>query len=828
MRTQVADEEELGLTPGTVLFKQWLLVRELGRGSFGAVFEARELNLDQIQAVKILYPSMVTREEHLLRFRREVLSMRSLTHAHIGRVYDYREDLDQDLALISMEMISGGTVRRLLEVARDQGRKVPLPLAWSILEQTLLALDEAHHQGVMHRDVAPGNVLLAGGSPEDLLTDPLANPGVKLVDFGIAGLLEEQTLPEGRPLGTVAYMAPEVVAKQDVTPAADIYGAGAVVYELVTGEPPLGRFELPSSLRPGVPMTLDQLLLKLLERRPRDRPSMEIALEVCAELARPGGVAKAVNGRSRTPTAALEVEPSPPPSRWEPVVRTLGWVAVLLLAASLGFFFRDFGGKGTGNPESTVSESTLSEPAASRSIEMADLSREATEAQPEHAVAAAGREAPPQAALHVSGTNGDAGSVVDSEPVAGTNGDSRPDARRRLARLEVRSVPPRAFIYLDGQFAGRSPLQRYVAAGNYKVEVMSAGCEASERPLVASAGADYSFDFELRCLDEILPRPASAGKTTTVPPVAPRPRDDEPQVLPETLPEPEVETPATSGGDPGAWRPFAGHGTTLVEGQLGVRFVYLSNGEFTMGSAFGEPGRSPEETRHPVTLTRAFWIGETEITQEQWRRLMGDNPSQYVECGDDCPVENVTWLQTLRFANALSQESGIEECYRFAECESVPEAGGECLRVAFVGLDCGGFRLPTEAEWEYAARAGTTGAFAGGNLARLAWFRGNAAACTHPVGRKAANPWGLRDVHGNVWEWVWDAWGALPEAPEIDPLGPAGVHDASRVFRGGSIECTPAGFGRSGCRSASRDKGPPDDPVENVGFRLVRTAELTQ
>ena len=285
VRTSIPSLADLDLRPGTVLLGQWKLVRELGKGGFGAVFEAEELHLGERQAVKVLDPAMVAKAELLARFRREVSLMRKLVHPRIVRVYDYREDLEQLVALISMELVGGGSVKQLLATARAQGGEIPIPLALEILGQTLEALAEAHGQGVIHRDVTPGNVLLAGGRPEQLLADPARNPQVKLVDFGIAGLVERSELSQkSRVLGTAAYVAPEVLDPAvEVSPAADVYGAGAMGYELLTGKLPLGRFTEPGQLRAGLPVPINAFVLALLEAEPTRRPH---AAESARELPR--------------------------------------------------------------------------------------------------------------------------------------------------------------------------------------------------------------------------------------------------------------------------------------------------------------------------------------------------------------------------------------------------------------------------------------------------------------------------------------------------------------------------------------------------------------
>jgi eukaryotic-like serine/threonine-protein kinase len=292
--SMVPREAQVRLEPGAVLMDQWRLVREIGRGGFGAVFEAEDLRLNQRLALKVLDPSLVGREEMLARFRREVSLSRSLAHPRIVRVYDYREAPEDELALLTMELIGGCNVREVNLLARKQGQKISLGLVQAILNQTLEALEAAHAAGVVHRDVTPGNVLLAGGSAEALLSGPVSDPKVKLVDFGIAGLLSRSELSEkSRVLGTAAYVAPEVLSPDaEVGPEADLYGVGAVVYEMLTGLMPVGRFPAVQEVRDEVSAGLNDLVLALLDVRPGARPKPREALEVLARFASGGTVEK--------------------------------------------------------------------------------------------------------------------------------------------------------------------------------------------------------------------------------------------------------------------------------------------------------------------------------------------------------------------------------------------------------------------------------------------------------------------------------------------------------------------------------------------------------
>ncbi|MFT5493325.1 MAG: sulfatase modifying factor 1 [Limisphaerales bacterium] len=229
-------------------------------------------------------------------------------------------------------------------------------------------------------------------------------------------------------------------------------------------------------------------------------------------------------------------------------------------------------------------------------------------------------------------------------------------------------------------------------------------------------------------------------------------------------------------------------------------------GSFLMGSPESEEGRYPEEEdpQHTVRLTHGFWLGETTCTQAQWESVMGENSSE--NKGDMLPVENVSWTMVQKFCESLNN--------RFKD--------GDLLDPEAV------FRLPSEAEWEYACRSegGKDSAFNDGSactvpdghdpaLDRLGWFRENSGKKTHPVAGKEPNERGLYDMHGNVWEWCLDGWREYEDKEQKDPLGSMEA-DARRVLRGGS-----AWDDARDCRSACRIQIDPGNRSRDGGFRLA-------
>ena len=266
----------------------------------------------------------------------------------------------------------------------------------------------------------------------------------------------------------------------------------------------------------------------------------------------------------------------------------------------------------------------------------------------------------------------------------------------------------------------------------------------------------------------------------------------------------------------------AGECRELPEG-----YVVISAGEFMMGSPLSEAGRGSDEgPQRTVRITGSFLLKATEVTQGEWKALMGSNPSHFSSCGDECPVEQVSWWDSLSYCNALSRSEGLSECY---------EVSGSTVTVKAPGGDpvsCEGYRLPTEAEWEYAYRAGSTTAFYNGgitrtvcgvdpNLDEIAWYCGNSGDTTHAVGAKQANGWGLYDMAGNVWEWAWDRYGDYDSRPDpdTDPLGPGS--GSNRVYRGGSWY-----YYALYCRAAYRGRNDPGNRNRNLGLRPARSASI--
>jgi len=231
---------------------------------------------------------------------------------------------------------------------------------------------------------------------------------------------------------------------------------------------------------------------------------------------------------------------------------------------------------------------------------------------------------------------------------------------------------------------------------------------------------------------------------------------------------------------------------------------WIPGGTFTMGSPTSESGRDDDESQHSVTLTKGFLLMEHEVTQGEWASVMGSNPSRFTACGAICPVEQVSWLDAVGFANALSKKEGLTPVYTVS---------GESVTANWRS---NGYRLPTEAEWEYAARGGQSYVYAGGSeLDSVGWASSNSGSTTHPGCRKTRNGYGLCDMSGNVWEWVWD-WKGSYGGSATDPAGPSA--GSNRVSRGWGWYSDP-----EYARVADRFFNAPSYRGNNLGLRLARS-----
>jgi len=223
------------------------------------------------------------------------------------------------------------------------------------------------------------------------------------------------------------------------------------------------------------------------------------------------------------------------------------------------------------------------------------------------------------------------------------------------------------------------------------------------------------------------------------------------------------------------------------QNNIGMKFKLISAGEFMMGSDKWDDSQPV----HKVKITEPFYMGVYPVTQREWKAVMGNNPSEFK--GDDLPVESVSWADCQRFIRKLnSRENGHE------------------------------YRLPTEAEWEHACRAGSEGRYCFGDdegrLSKYAWYRANSNKETHPVGKKRPNRFGLHNMHGSVWEWCedWVDRDYYERSPKVDPKGPKS--GSYRVIRGGNWSSV-----TGGCTSANRNYRSPDSRIYLLGFRLVRS-----
>jgi formylglycine-generating enzyme required for sulfatase activity len=235
-----------------------------------------------------------------------------------------------------------------------------------------------------------------------------------------------------------------------------------------------------------------------------------------------------------------------------------------------------------------------------------------------------------------------------------------------------------------------------------------------------------------------------------------------------------------------------------ITNSIGMKLVLIPKGTFMMGSPKSEEERQDDETQHEVTIGKDYYLGVYEVTQAQYEKVMGKNPSYFQGAivgneNADLPVDNVSW------------DDVVEFCKKLSDLPEEKKAGRM-------------YRLPTEAEWEYACRAGSKTAYSfddeEGLLPEYGWFSRNSSRRTHTVGLLEPNAWGLHDMHGNVWEWCSDWYEEYPKGAVSDPTGPKEGSD--RVIRGGSWD-----YEAAHCRSANRNGRDPSFRFDYYGFRVA-------
>jgi formylglycine-generating enzyme required for sulfatase activity len=885
-KTRLVDPNDLTVfTAGSLIANRYEVLRELGRGGMGAVYLVADEKLAREEmALKIISPALVNSPEIQRRFVQEVIASQKLFHENIIRVHHLDET--RGLQFFTMEFLPGKSLREVMVERFNQGKVFDLAEAVAVLSPVLSALTHAHSKNVIHRDLKPENIILDGD-----FSDP--DISVKVLDFGLARIMSPSRMTSSAvALGTAYYMSPEQLAgKGDVDHRTDLFAAGVIFYELLTGKIPTGRFKLPSQLNPELPKAIDDIVDQALASEPDERFQDSGGFqEAIAQLTHAETAAqikerqrreaeehqrreaeekerKAAEERERERQAAVEREKARKESearsrkeaeererrqaeereaarererrkreaeeqekqaraareeearrrqaeqeavaRQEAAARfrrrrnTLAVVISVALAVMLiGYLALDrretrvgTGPVSTGIAEAERPAARPSPPPSTPAPRVETPSRPATPVQP---------PTPARYSLTVRPTPSDAtvrilnitpryfpgislepddyhievsqeGYETHTQTVALKNADLvMPITLTRIAAgsIAVSGSPSGAEVFLDGRKVGSLPTTlRDLRPGTYTVSVKQSGYEAYEARTTVSAGQN-------RELSVSLPPVRAAG------------------------PAPEITN------------------------SFGMKFVYISPGTFWMGSPSDEPGRDSDEgPRHQVTLTKGYYLQTTEVTVGQWRAFIRDTGYRteaetgggaWVWTGstwekkagyywdkpgfsqtDSHPLTCVSWNDVQKFMEWLSRKEGHR------------------------------YRLPTEAEWEYAARAGSATAFANGpiretgcghdpNLAVMGWYCGNAGNKTHPVAQKQPNAWGLYDMHGNVWEWCADWFGNYPSSAVTDPTGPSS--GSFRVYRGGSW-----GNGAQYCRSANRGNGSPVSRSGNLGFRLART-----
>jgi formylglycine-generating enzyme required for sulfatase activity/serine/threonine protein kinase len=755
-------------TPPRTLVNRYRLDQKVAEGGFAQVWKGYDLELLRTIAVKMPKPSHIGAVDS---FMAEARRVARLKHPGIVPVHDVGKDGD-DFFIVS-EFVEDGSLG-------DRLKQGPIPPEQSCrwLAELADALDYAHKNGVIHRDIKPANILIDH------------HGRALLADFGIA-LSANKTGQFAPSIGTLAYMSPEQLEGKPLDPRSDVYSVGVLLCQLLTGKLPYDARDT-NSLRKEIVSgairlsgnggtlspELRGICLKCLAHNPKERYAT--AKDLANDL------------RSVQPIKSHRT------------ALVISGIAVLVTLLSVPFVWNSFfkakeeGQQPVQVAEPSSTNKAKADEAFARGKRLFDEKKyEAALADFTEAVTADGGRAEPYHRRALCRVNlqryedalPDFVKAVELDP-------SNPEIRKHHslalsnlgrwdeaiaaleAALKLSPADPTEYHDLAARnYSNRAKGNSEAGRWDTALPDLSAAIRHDSKPAIyhRQRGAAY---FNLK---QFVPAVADFTAAIEREPKEPTYYQFRGEAYKALGKQKEADADfeqARRLTNPQSKRPDP------VTNSIGMVLVHIPAGEFLMGTPENDPTKAWDEIPHRVRISKSFFMGKYEVTQAQYQKVMGKNPSYCARLPnpEQHPVEQVSWDDAVAFCRAIS------------ELPDEKAAGRS-------------YRLPTEAEWEYACRAGTTTAYHFGNdpndLSKYALFGGHKAGvwATQKVGIKLPNAWGLHDMHGNVWEWCADEYGPYRVATEVvDPQGPdKGV---GKVARGGSWD-----YGAVKCRSAQRFGG---------------------
>ncbi|MBX2819699.1 MAG: SUMF1/EgtB/PvdO family nonheme iron enzyme [Rhodothermaceae bacterium] len=739
------------------------ILSRIGQGGVGTVYKAQDTKLNRLVALKFLMSIHSDRADMHQRFIQEAIITSSLQHPNICTIFDTGET-EEGNTFIAMDYYKGETLQ-----ARLKRGFLSLDEVFSIILHIASGLRAAHDKGIVHRDIKPSNIFL------------LDNSFVKILDFGIAKIQGSELTKTGITLGTISYMSPEQTRGGKVDRRADIWSLGVMLYEMITGEPlfsgddvvvlnMINNHEPPPlrNKRPEVSEELESAIQKALEKDVENRfQRME---EFEATLRRAYNNLRSSAGPFPK-TAVLPVIE-------EPLITSQGHTDVVATIQVPAQQAQDYPPAGASSMDkkpwiwigsgllaillllfvfrNMIFDSIDQPPPAVDSEQIANSIPEAA------------FSAPPESPVEQGTEEETAITSIPEEPDTELNaGSEEPDTEIITGSEEPETQSEQSQPLTDA--AVLEPLS--------PEEIVSVPA-----PNESSLPEELSIIAEKTTSGQVEPEASLTEVLDTIP---------QPDPSISTLADEEVSaelveeiTPldidqTTSGSS---------NSVALIESftnSTGIEFKLIQPGWFNMGS---RNGNNDEHPVRAVTVSQPFYMGVTEVTHQEWESLMNhiSNPKKQ---GTTFPVASVSWHDANKFISALN-ERGDEYVYR----------------------------LPTEAEWEYACRSGTNVYYypSKREVAEFSWYKGNSKNKSQLVKSLSPNGWGLYDMTGNVWEWTadWYKRSYYTEGPDVDPPGPA--TGETRVLRGGAFNFSLRYITCSNRRYYREYKSD-----NNIGFRVV-------